>query len=62
MLLFTYQDLKEVVVRDVGQLGTVELGDHELFNSESALPSRAQDNANSKQNLVQNISPATPVQ
>lgn len=28
--LGTYQDLAEVFVRDVGQLGAVELGDHEL--------------------------------
>lgn len=34
----TYQNLKEVLVGDVGQLGAVELGDNELFKAESALP------------------------
>lgn len=29
-LIFTYQDLKEVLVGDVGQLSAVELGDNEL--------------------------------
>ncbi len=43
----TYQDLKEVLVRDVGQLGAVELGDDELFKAESTLP-----NSSSKQSQL----------
>lgn len=35
-LLSTYQNLKEVLVGDVGQLGAVEFGDDELFNDELA--------------------------
>jgi hypothetical protein len=30
---FTYQDFPEVVVRDIGELRTVELGDHELLQT-----------------------------
>ena len=36
IVLTTYQDLKEVLVGDVGQLGAVELGNHELCESELA--------------------------
>lgn len=35
-LLSTYQNLEEVLVGDVGQLGAVEFGDDELFNDELA--------------------------
>lgn len=39
LVLTTYQNLKEVLVGDVGQLGAVELGDDELFDNESAMSS-----------------------